>query len=489
MESVGSGNRVFRTLFFKELLLEVLNYRFVIAFVLAVAIIPLSFYFSAKEYEANNQRYKDALRLYEQSHKTIRDLGYLGGAVLRPPSSLSFISAGLEYVLPDEVGFSPPADQIRFTSNRSLDSPFSFLFGRIDLTFIVSIIMSLMTMLLTYGAIAGEKENRTLSQVLSYSVPRNHIILSIIAATGTLIGSIFLFGVFLGLVVLVFSGFDALGDASMVLRLAISIGSSLLYILVFALFCILISTINKRSITSIISMMFCWVILFMIVPKGSVVLSKILRPVESQEETIFKKEQIRAQYAREKSRDIQRIQKSMPGVKDMTPQEFFASLKAGDKQSIDYDAKQRELAQSYDTICEIELAKVDSDYESRLAAQASLARGFSRLSPVSCFTHIMIEMSNTGFTEYDQLKATRSRLKHILDTEIHGKDKSTIFKDVAITVNTGENLESPIPRIEYTPTPLIRTLASIWADFVVLIVYGFLFFAGSYVAFVRYDVR
>ena len=96
--------------------------------------------------------------------------------------------------------------QIQFVNTRSLDSPLSFLYGRIDLSFIVAVIMSLLAMLFTYNSIAGEKEKRTLSQIMANAVPRNTVILAKMTAGSLLVGVVFLLGILLGLFVLMIMG-------------------------------------------------------------------------------------------------------------------------------------------------------------------------------------------------------------------------------------------------------------------------------------------
>ena len=90
----GRGKRMFRIIFRKELLESVQNYRFLIALLMCGTIIPTSMYFSATDYRAQSISYMEAIRLYEESHKTIGDSIRLGAAAFCPPSSLAMLSAG-----------------------------------------------------------------------------------------------------------------------------------------------------------------------------------------------------------------------------------------------------------------------------------------------------------------------------------------------------------------------------------------------------------
>jgi hypothetical protein len=98
------------------------------------------------------------------------------------------------------------------------------------------------------------------------------------------------------------------------------------------------------------------------------------------------------------------------------------------------------------------------------------------------------ETSNTGFLEYEQWKKTRSLFKQLLDTEICSKDEWTSFGHVMTGGFKGDR-NAPMPKLEYQPASLHGIITKSLPDFLLLILYGILFFAGSYVVFLRYDVR
>jgi len=70
------------------------------------------------------------------------------------------------------VAFDPNLVDSKYESN-----PVFSIFGALDLTFIVKIILSLFAILFTYDAIVGEKEKGTLKLTLSNNVPRDRLIL------------------------------------------------------------------------------------------------------------------------------------------------------------------------------------------------------------------------------------------------------------------------------------------------------------------------
>jgi ABC-type transport system involved in multi-copper enzyme maturation permease subunit len=153
---------MFRILFTKEILENFTSRRFFIILALCVILIPLGAYVSTRDYQSRLHSYQESVRLYEESHKWVSDVLYKGAAGFRPPSPLSFLSLGLEIVLPNVAetrsrATTAPVD-MRFNNNQSLDNLYEFFQGPLDLVFIVSVVMTFLAIVFTYGSISGEKE-------------------------------------------------------------------------------------------------------------------------------------------------------------------------------------------------------------------------------------------------------------------------------------------------------------------------------------------
>jgi ABC-type transport system involved in multi-copper enzyme maturation permease subunit len=483
---------MFKTIVIKELQENIRDSRFVVAALLCLIIIPLGFFINAKDYQAKRQNDQDTMSIYDDSHKMVIDVMRLGGAAFRPSSPLSLLSGGIESLLPtsvETVGYITNwGAQTQFINTRSLDSPLSFLYGRIDLSFIVAVIMSLLAMLFTYNSIAGEKEKRTLSQILANAVPRNTVIIAKMTAGSLLVGVVFLLGIFFGLFVLLIMGHAIFSDAGLLGRFLAGVVTSLVYILVFLNFGLLVSSLNRSALSAIVGLMVCWVGLFLILPKASVIVAKIVRPVKSQQVIDIEKSQVRMQMQREEDQEIRQLQKTMPGVKDMAERDFFKNLRAGDKDAKAYEKKQNEVQEQYRIKCDEALGRIDALYENQRRVQAEIARNISRFSPVSCFVHIMAELSNTGFAEYRAWQETRSRFKQAIDRDISSKSSMIGFGHLYVG-GGGIDRKAPAPKVEYKPVLFGEVAAATWPDVVILIIFGFVFFAGSYVTFLKYDVR
>jgi len=234
--------------------------------------------------------------------------------------------------------------------------------------------------------------------------------------------------------------------------------------------------------------MSCWVFLFLVWPKMSVVVAKIVQPVKSRQIVDLEKSQVRRQMRNEEYREIDGLQKTIPGVKDMTSTEFFASLRKGDESAKAFEKKQSEVQEQFRVRCDAELNRIDAVYENQRSLQAEIARNISRLSPVSCFIHIMAETSNTGFAEFREWQKTKMLFKQSIDREISVKMDTITFGDLSIGRDKFDRA-APISNVAYRPVLFDEVVAVVWPDILVLFIYGILFFAGAYAVFLGYDVR
>jgi ABC-type transport system involved in multi-copper enzyme maturation permease subunit len=483
---------MFRVLIRKELLESILNFRFLVALLAGLVLIPLSFAVNARDYQARDRNARESLRLYEESRKTLGDM-YRDGAILfGPPSPMGLVSGGIEILLPQSVEtvgfFTTRGVQTQFNNSRRLDSPFSYLYGRLDLGFIVSVVLAVLALLMTYNSVAGEKERRTLAQILANNVPRTSVILAKAAAQVILLGAVLVFGLVVGVIIILLLGFDVFGLPGFLGSFLAASGLSLLFIFVFTNFGLMISALSRSSTVAVVVSVSCWVVLFMIVPKGGVVLSKILKPVKSQQVIDLEKSQVRRRLEKEEYDAYDRLRTTMPVVQDWSVRDFMDNRRKNDPAALEYVEKQKKIQEEFRSRIDDEIGRIGAFYEGQRDAQAALAKTISRLSPVSCFLHLVTEISRTGFVEFRQWKRNQARFKELLDREICSKIERMSFENFSMGGFPGDR-NAPPPRMAFETSSTKSILDDVWPDFVLLLVYGFLFFTGAYVAFLRYDVR
>jgi ABC-type transport system involved in multi-copper enzyme maturation permease subunit len=483
---------MFKVLYLKELRENVQNYRFLLALVLCVVVIPLGFYVSQKDHAQRRQAYDQTVRDYDQSCKTVVDLIRNGGAAFRPPAALGLLSDGMESILPSSVetkGYiSEQGAQVQFNNTRRIENPFTALFGRLDLAFMVSTVLAVLVMIFTFNAVAGEKERRTLAQVMANPVSRATVITAKMAAASSLLAAAFLAGTAAGALLTTVMGLGAFGEAGTWGPFLIAIGVALVFLIAFVNLGLLVSAVTRSPVSAMVTLLAVWVALAMILPKGSVVLSRLVLPVESQQVVDLQKNQVRLQNDLDIAADVAKLQKSTPGIKDMSMDEYFKKLKAKDPAIAAFEEAQAKRKAEFAAKLNANLDRIDAEFERRRGRQADLARTISRLSPVSCFVHVLAEVAGTGFTEEAAWRETRTRFKQLLDREIAPKMIGYTFGDVSYG-SVDIDREAPAPKLPPQGVPLETRLAAVWIDLGLLAAYGILFFAGAAAVFFRYDVR
>ena len=296
---------MFKNLFLKELHENIVNRKFFFVSLLVVIIIPLGFYVSYNEYLIRSQDYQDSLRIYRADHKYVSDIMFKeGGKAFRKPSRLSFLSQGLELFLPtlaETYGrtYGVSFVELRYTNDQSQDYLYDSLYGPLDLSFIVSVIMAFLALIVTYNSVSGEKEKGTLGLVLSNSITRSKILLAKMTANMLLLFVPFFIALLAAVLLLQKMNFVIFGTDGTLFYIAFAALFSLLFIGAFLNLGILVSAFTKRAITAVIALLVIWVMLFGLFPLLSVIISQIVYPVKSYQLIAFEKNQLRLNNQRE----------------------------------------------------------------------------------------------------------------------------------------------------------------------------------------------
>ena len=157
----------------KEILETITSAKFVFTFLLCAILILLSVYTGVTTYRADQKEFSAAVALNKknlESQPSYQALAGLGTKINKPPQVLGAIASGVDEavgrVASVNIAYDPNLVDSKYESN-----PVFSVFGALDLTFIVKIVLSLFAILFTYDAIVGEKERGTLKLTLSNRVP------------------------------------------------------------------------------------------------------------------------------------------------------------------------------------------------------------------------------------------------------------------------------------------------------------------------------
>ncbi len=378
------------------------------------------------------------------------------------------------------------------------DDPLPVMSPLIDLTFIVTILISLIALILTYDAVSGEKEDGTLKLMLANSIPRSKIILAKAAGAGlTLVGPLVVSLAAGMLVVLLHPRVDWAGVDWAALGLVLA--GAVLYGLVFSLIGILVSSVHRSSASSIMTSLFVWTLLVLVVPNLSPYVASFLSPAPS-----------RIKVARETARltDVDRddlgrklmaqyraeVFKEYPVLGErMTESELKKRVAEDPEYRKAYEADRAEVERAWAEANRIQNAKAEGlreDLRQKEAAQTGLARAISMASPLADFSYLATDLTSTGtrnLVHFGELARLWSgsfyrdyQPKKV--AEFRAKDPTGDAWNTAIDM-------SDAPRFRYVEEGLAGRVQAALPPFGVLLGYAVVLFAAAYIAFVRYDVR
>ena len=258
-----------RNLIHQELSGHLMSARFLAAVVITLLLVVANAVVLLEDYEQRLGRYNHQENVHRQKIQEAKTYSRLNLFIERPPNPLSIFSSGLDKRLGSTFEiYHGSVPMISSGSARGLENPFLNLFSKIDLVLIFQVVLSLMALLFAYDAIAGERENGTLRLVISNPVRRGSILFAkYIGAMLCLLIPV-LMSLMLVLILLSLNSAIHLGREDF-LRIGGIVLTTSIYLSVFYLIGLLVSTLTRRTATSLMICMFLWVVLALVYPNWS----------------------------------------------------------------------------------------------------------------------------------------------------------------------------------------------------------------------------
>ncbi len=282
-----------RTLIRQELLIHLMSARFFAAVVITLLLVIANTYVLIGAHEERLADYSQKEAVNREKVAGTPVYSFLKLKVQRPPNPLRLFSAGLETRFGSEIdiafdsvpALSNPLVDIKpdeeyhwtFASIPSLSSPgaplglnnpYLHLFSQIDLVFIFQVVLSLLALLFAYDAIAGDRETGTLRLVLSHPIGRGSVLFAkYLAAMICLLLPVLMSLLFTLILCSLARSLQFSTDDF--LRIGGIVFTTIIYLSVFYLIGLLISTTTRRAATSLMLCMFLWVVLVLVYPNWS----------------------------------------------------------------------------------------------------------------------------------------------------------------------------------------------------------------------------
>ena len=263
---------MFLTLVRRELLDNLMTFRFAAFVVIMLLLVVANTVVLIKDYERRLSDYNSAVETHRQKLRKNRTYskginGVVDPLIIdRPPNPMSIFNTGLDKRIGNEVVISHNYIPTIWDSDKhaSQNSYFN-IFTSMDIGLIFQVILSLLSLIYGYDAIAGEYERGTLRLVLTHSVRRGYILTAKYVSAMLCMLIPLLMSLLLMLILLTTSRTISLYTDDL-LRIGGILFTSLLYLSLFYLIGMLISAITRRTTTALILSMFVWGFLVLVYP-------------------------------------------------------------------------------------------------------------------------------------------------------------------------------------------------------------------------------
>jgi ABC-type transport system involved in multi-copper enzyme maturation permease subunit len=496
--------RMLGTLILKEIHDTIINLRFLIASLLCLILIPLGMYVTLQDYNQRLNDYNSSQQLYlQRSEGQINPRFNAEG--YRPPSPLSVFAEGLGLFLPNKAVTSRRGGVhrsrssiegiVNISNNTKPKSPLSVLFGKIDFVFNVGFVLSIFALIFTFAGITSEKEQGTLKLIMANPVPRWSILLAKIIGNYVVFIIPFLISFLISIIILNLSGIFPMADSGILSAIIMILAVTVLFLFCMFTFGMLISSSMQNSITSIITVLFIWVLFVLVIPKLSPMIAQIIHPVESEEVLTNMIQNTRANIEDELVAKEDDLFKSLLERYGLTMDTFFQADERN-KIETEFDESVIGIREEYGGRLTDETIRLQRNHDNEKNIQNNFALQLSRISPISCYIYIITELAGTGISEVVNFTRTAERFQEQVTEDVYdqytyrqygtgGRYNSGFYKN-----DSFDPSKLPVPQIaNYSFLTVSEVIGEEWIDILLLALYSILFFAGSFVKFLRYDVR
>ena len=467
------------TLIQKEIQHHLLSVRFVALLLMCLLLVPLTLSINHRNYRQSLVDYQEAVKLANIEETTVNlkmplepDLEV--SKLILKPTPLSVFANGLADALPSYLGITrngitqgPPA---------LVSASLSYLLGHLDFLFIVGTVFSLLALLFTFDAVAGEREAGTLRITLANSLPRDLFLWSKLIGGYVVFVVPFLLSFLFGLLLLVWQGFP-LGEPDIFPRVLSLTAISLLYIAVFFAIGTVISTYLDNSKTALIIAFTVWVFAVLITPRVGFLAAKIIAPTRTSQSVYMEKTAMRDDFNAELEKQ------KMKFIMEVPPDEQ-GRRSIGPEISIKIEERMKPLEAEYRSKFQDQSNELDRNYQRETERQEQMGEMLSRISPTSSLIYLATNLTQTGKGTRSNYSQAGDRYYDMLHTDVFSKiiDHATariIRPEDTVTVTQP-------PRVK--TTTLGETFRQSVADVLLLCFFAVALTTVAFLKFFRSDV-
>lgn len=466
---------MFKLIVDKELREVIGTTKFAVTFGVMSTLILLAFYVGARNYQVNQSEYEAAVAENVKQMEGLTTWGAVDNRIFLRPHPLTALVSGVS----NDIGrtievrteHEPRPEDSRFNAD-----PIYAVFRFIDLEFIFTTVLSLFAILFAYDAVNGEKERGTLRLTFANSVPRDLYILGKMVGSFIALSVPLLIPILLGCLLLPLLGVPM--DIDDWVRLALIIVAGFLYLGVFLTLSVFISSLTAHSSASFLILLVVWIFVVLIVPRTAVLVAGRAVEVPSIDQIDYQKSTYLSQLWDEDMKQVDALRRELRGQPREQRIQRFRALMAelGSVRTEKLDAFTNTL---------------NEDRRNRELVRQRVALGIARISPAAVFALASTNLAGTSLKLKERYNEAARAYRDDYTRFILEKTGSVSNHwwmggqaDTDVEIDPYE-----LPRFEYQEAPLADHVNSALPDLGILLLFNFIFFAGAFVAFLKYDVR
>ena len=463
------------TLIQKEIMHHILSVRFVALLLMCLLLVPLTLSTNYRNYRQNLVDYQEAVKLENIEETTMNpgmplDPELEVSKIFLKPTPLSVFANGLADALPSYLGMTRNG----ITQGApALVSSLSHLLGHLDFVFVVGTVFSLLALLFTFDAVAGEREAGTLRITLANSLPRDLFLWSKLIGGYMVFVVPFLVSLLFGLLILVWQGFP-LGEPEIFPRVLGLTLISLLYIGVFFAIGTMISTYLDNSKTALIVAFTVWVFAVLITPRVGFLAAKFIAPTRTSQSVYMEKTAMRDDFNAALKEEQQKMFMEVP-----TDERGYRIISGEISKKI--NERMKPFEEEYRSQFQNYANKLDRNYKREMERQEQVGQMLSRLTPTSSLIYITTNLTQTGKGKRSTYFQTGEHYYEMLHIDLFSKiiDYTYSRQDKSVKITQPPSLET---------TTLAETLRQSAVDMLLLCFFAVVLTTVAFLKFFRSDI-
>ena len=273
----------------KNIRQHVLGFRFHLALLLTVLVFGFGSAAFVKNHRDDLQQYNrtevnfmDNLRRQAESNISQLATGGWGGYTIgMRPRDTDFITGAYERYIPGQFNYSA-YNVYGFSIRGGAANPYLPPVEDLDWGFITAVIVSFLVLLLSFDAVSGEKESKTLALTLANNVSRATVLLGTLISTIMVAMIVLFIGMSVGLIIVMVSGMVQV-TPTLFGAIAGFLGVSAVFIACMAAFGLFTSVATKSSRVSLLIALAGWLLFVAAIPNTALFAANTLFPIQRPE--------------------------------------------------------------------------------------------------------------------------------------------------------------------------------------------------------------